>query len=77
MSKCNECSSSKLISVIGKCNDRCITIYNDKEYKGYVPDDMNIGGGDYMEFTYCAHCGKIQGDFPISDENIDKYSNRD
>ena len=35
--------------------------------EGYVPENLNIGGGDYIEFTYCLQCGKIQGDFPITE----------
>lgn len=31
----------------------------------YVPDDIGIGGGDYVEFSYCLDCGMIQGDFPV------------
>lgn len=34
------------------------------EHLGSVPHDMNIGGGDYIEFEFCLECGQIQGEFP-------------
>ena len=38
-----------------------------------MPHTLNIGGGDYIEFTYCAECGKIQDDnFPILQEDLDR-----
>jgi len=27
----------------------------------YVPGDLGIGGGDYISFSFCRSCGKIQG----------------
>jgi hypothetical protein len=48
----------------------CHISINGKEGDGYVPDDIGIGGGDYITFTYCLDCGKIQGDFPISQEAV-------
>lgn len=63
---CMSCHSERIISVMGKCSDLChITYPHGHEHDGYVPDDLNIGGGDYMEFNFCADCGKIQGEFPI------------
>jgi hypothetical protein len=35
------------------------------DYDGYVPGDMGIGAGDYIEFEFCGDCGQIQGDFPL------------
>jgi hypothetical protein len=62
---CDACGSDRVISVSGKCNDMCNVAYKGMELNDYVPRDMGIGGGDYMEFSYCLECGKIQGNFPI------------
>jgi hypothetical protein len=32
-----------------------------------VPDNLGIGGSDYMEFSYCLECGQIQDTFPVDD----------
>ena len=41
-------------------------IYPDgTESRGYVPRDINIGGGDYLGFNFCMTCGKMVGEFPI------------
>jgi hypothetical protein len=41
-----------------------------KELMGYVPCDIGIGKGDYLEFDYCLECGQMQGTFPIPDEVV-------
>ncbi len=58
--------------VSGKSSD-CNCIYFEElglEINGYVPYDLNIGGGDYIEFKYCLDCGQIQGTFPISEKCV-------
>lgn len=59
------CEHKRTAHVTGKCSDRCFVTAGDQEHDGYVPDDMGIGGGDYLEFGYCLDCGKIQGSFPL------------
>ena len=49
--------------------------YQGKDHDGYVPDLDCIGGGDYLEFSLCMDCGKILGDFPVSEENIERALN--
>ena len=69
--ECQKCGSTRLIEVKGKTSDLCsITVYPDSKDStdfewNYVPDDMGIGGGDYIEFTFCLNCGQIQGEFPL------------
>lgn len=36
------------------------------EYDGYVPDDIGIGGGDYVEIEINAQTGQIQGWKPLT-----------
>lgn len=35
------------------------------EEDGYVPDDIGVGGGDYLKVIYCADCGQLQGGWPL------------
>jgi len=67
---CDKCQSERITSVSGKCSDLCSMEYKGKEHNGYVPYDMGIGGGDYIEFQYCLNCGKIQGTFPIEKNEL-------
>lgn len=58
---CESCNSTRLLEVMAHCSDRCVMSFNGVEYDGYVPYDLNLGGGDDVEFTVCLDCGKIQG----------------
>lgn len=58
--------NQKIVRVNGKCSDMCHIMFPDgTESDGYVPRDINIGGGDYLDFDYCMNCGKLVGDFPV------------
>lgn len=62
--KCQRCNADKVLDITAKCSDCCFVSYPDgNEHQGYVPD-LAVGGGDYVEFSYCSDCGQIQGDFP-------------
>jgi len=65
--ECISCRSTRIINVSGKSRDMNFVLCLADNYKseGYVPDGLNIGSGDYIEFEYCANCGQIQGEFPI------------
>ena len=64
---CDRCGSMRLMNIIGKVSDRCIVKYpNGEDQIGYVPTRFGIGGSDYIEFTFCMDCGKIQGSFPVA-----------
>lgn len=65
-----KCGSRRIYGVSAKCSDTC-TFWSKngpsaQRMEGYVPDDAGIGGGDYIEFSYCLDCGRIQGDFPLT-----------
>ena len=61
------CGSKRTLTVSAKCADMCSTnaSYGNLESDGYVPRDIGIGGGDYIEFEVCLACGKIQGWEPV------------
>lgn len=67
MSECFKCESERILRVSGKCSDLVSVEMDDREYGGYVPEDVGIGGGDYIEFSYCLDCGQIQDSFPVDD----------
>lgn len=50
--------------ISAKSSDMNLVRFGEKEKDGYVPSDMGIGGGDYIEFEWCLDCGQIQGTFP-------------
>lgn len=53
---------NKTISFSGKCSD-CFQIRypNGKEHLGYVPFEIGIGGGDYIELEIDVETGKVVG----------------
>lgn len=60
------CGSSRHARVSAKTDDRaCVAIVGGRAVGGYPPSDMGIGGGDYVNFTYCLDCGRIQGKWPL------------
>ena len=73
---CDKCNSNRIAFINGKTSDMCQFAYKDIDVNGYVPHDGIIVGdggyGDYINFHFCLDCGKIQGDFPISDEQVNK-----
>jgi hypothetical protein len=63
-----KCGSNRIVSVNAKCSDLCnVQLPSGEELDGYVPDNLNIGGGDYIGFEFCMDCGRIQDEFPIDD----------
>lgn len=62
---CKKCNSARMANISAKCSDLCFVQMNDKEHDGYVPEDMGIGGDDYVDFSFCLNCGTIEGDFPL------------
>jgi len=63
---CFICGEKDLVSVSAKCSDMCCVSYKNQESLGYVPENIGIGGGDYINFEYCPKCGSISGEFPIT-----------
>lgn len=73
--KCDKCGSDRIIQVNGKTSDLFDCQYKNKDYQGYVPKGIIIGDdgcyGDYIRFSFCLDCGKIQGNFPVSEEKVE------
>ena len=71
---CQKCGSDRIVSVSGKVSDMFYGSYKEYEVDGYVPGDIGIGGGDYIEFVYCLECGQIQGDWPLPEPDLIDWS---
>jgi hypothetical protein len=69
---CQRCNSERLCSACGKCNDTFSAGVGNNNMEGYVPTDLGIGGGDYLEISYCLDCGQLQGKFPLPPSTIEK-----
>jgi hypothetical protein len=48
----------------------------DAEYDGYVPDDLGIGGGDYVEINLCLECGQVAGNWPLPNSRIERMAQK-
>lgn len=69
---CQSCQSNNLYGVQAKCSDLYTGYYKGHYKQGYVPYDLNIGGGDYVEFILCLDCGQIQAKFPLKKMKLTK-----
>lgn len=60
------------IQIIAKCSDCCnVKVPDlDLEKQGYVPRDLGIGGGDYIQLVINNETGKIDGWIPFSPEEL-------
>jgi hypothetical protein len=57
-----------------KCSDCFGCTLGGIDHDGYVPDDIGIGGGDYISITYCMDCGRLRGTFPIPPSQMEEDS---
>jgi hypothetical protein len=65
----------RLLKLCAKCSDLCgISFQNGTgkihESDGYVPENINIGGGDYVELDIDMETGQIQNWKPVTDAAI-------
>lgn len=62
---CKRCGSERMASICAESSGLNSGTIEGKKFDGYMPRDIGIGGGDYVDFSYCLNCGQIVGDFPI------------
>lgn len=60
---CISCKKPNIMNVVAKCGDLYCGDHAEGE-SSYVPSDLGIGGGDYIDFKLCLNCGQIQDKFP-------------
>ena len=66
-----------ILSISAKCSDLCFTNYtdnngNETETDGYVPYDIGIGGGDYVDLEIDMKTGQILNWKSVSDARVIK-----
>lgn len=69
---CDKCDSKRILRVSSKPSDCSSVTLGDVSHDGYLPKDLGIGGGDYVEFNLCLDCGKVQGKFPLPQCALEK-----
>lgn len=70
---CANCGNVRRLDVSGKTSDMCdVSADGNNYFGGYVPEGLNIGGGDYLSFAFCLNCGRIEGKFPITEKAVQK-----
>ena len=72
-----KCGSNRIADISGKssdCNSIGISGTNVNVHSEYVPRDMEIGGGDYLRFSFCMDCGQMQGTFPIPKTELEEIA---
>lgn len=72
MSACKRCDSTRVVSINAKCDDRCYVDIGRSRHTGYVPRDMGIGGGDYLEIQICLDCGQAKGQWPLPTTELEQ-----
>ena len=74
MTTCVKCASERIAHINAKCKDLCFVDIGGQEHDGYVPSDMGIGGGDYVEIDLCLNCGHVQGDWPLTETKLERMN---
>lgn len=74
---CQNCKSSRIAEVGGKCSDMSNVYIEKKSTEGYLPNDLGIGGGDYIDFNFCLDCGQMQGTFPLPITELESSEDED
>jgi hypothetical protein len=69
---CQRCQSHRVANAGGKCSDMGYFQMGSIDHDGYLPSDVGIGGGDYVEIRYCLDCGQMQGSWPVAESDIEK-----
>lgn len=68
---CQRCGSMRIAGAGAKCSDLFHVTIGDRERDGYVPYDLGVGGGDYLDFDWCLDCGQMQGEWPLPPSKIE------
>lgn len=69
--KCQRCGSERILNAGGKSSDCNSGDIAGKEFEGYIPYGLGIGGGDYYNISLCLQCGQLQGEFPLAKSELE------
>lgn len=69
---CQSCNSNRVASIFAHSKDLGNFTYDNLniDHDGYFPEIESICEGDDADITFCLECGQIQGEFPITDDDI-------
>jgi hypothetical protein len=69
----------RILSISAKCNDLCFTEFNSDELNiekdGYVPKNLGIGGGDFVDLEIDVETGQILNWKALTNEDIQEAFN--
>lgn len=63
-----------IVSITAKCSDMFTLDSQGISYEGYVPSELGIGGGDYIDFNLDLTTGQIVGWKSKTIEDLRSYS---
>lgn len=71
---CQRCNSKRIVTVESHARD--CHFYKEHhtgyEHNGYMPK-CQVGNGDDSSFTFCLHCGQLQGQWPAPNIEVDRF----
>ena len=75
--ECAHCKSLRVAEITARCKDQStFKLPSDGiDYEGYV--SFFSSDGDTLMLKICFDCGMVQGDFPITVENVQEFFGRE
>lgn len=72
--KCQKCNSERVLEFNAKCSDRFSCFIGNNEHNDYPPEDIGLGGGDYIKGKLCLDCGQLQGKWPLPISELEQQT---
>lgn len=71
---CQNCQSNRILTLSSKASDLHHWSCGNRSCEGYLPDEFNdfLGSGDYVSLNVCLDCGRLAGQFPVPELDIEK-----
>ena len=69
--KCQKCESFRILDFYGRVRDAFSAQILTKDYGGYVPYDIGLGGDEDLKGSLCLDCGQLQGTWPLPSAEIE------
>jgi len=73
---CIHCGAARVLDVVVKCSDAAMLRMNGISHDGYMPHNLGLGGGDYLEFAVCLECARLQRTGPVGHTKFDPPARR-
>lgn len=56
-----DCEHDNVLRISAKVSDRCYLDFKDLSFLGYVPRNLGLGGGDFLDMEICLACKRVLG----------------